>query len=316
MSAISSAEGGRSVYNIRCTSPQWRDVVDTRAGPRSITRETGFTPRSVASMLHWLGGGRSVVSWVRTLSWWRCIRKLVAMPGATVAGSAALFIEHLNATRDPGFAPSDIDVWVDPMTSIDELLQLTELSISTLDRHPRNETGKPFWSLPQNITRLLARGDIQIQIISQQASIPPLGGCECAILTESCRTCISMTHSTGYECARWNPGMPHLRFDLDVASVALRWQAHGLTTHRVAGDPTGDRMNILALGVWCLHDIDLPVVEVDRERLRRRLKKYRSRGFPRVTVAPRMLVPDTTGNRVYIDTPQWLCEECNNTMTA
>lgn len=337
---------------LRQVHPQWRSVIDTRAGPRLLVDETGFCAKRVHAMLHWLGGEDAAVPWARALSWWRCLCKIAAIPGVTVAGSAALFVEHLNASRDPGFSPGDIDVWMDPswgrwtdegyISAVVHVIRELRGRLTTLSRFARNglvenvDLDRPV-TLGKNpgVLRMVARNDIDIQLISQGEGPLPDNDCRCKQDCETCMQCISMIHPSGYSCAKWNSGMPHRRFDIDVACVALRWQPLTKTfkTHRLSGDPAGDTINIMALGVWRNNPAELAgslhIVEADRESMRKRLCKYRDRGYSKISVAPRMFIhvdflldfglvhhphlTEVDGRPgVYVNTPEWLLEECKN----
>ena len=314
--AVLSCAG--EVSRLRCVGATWKRTVDG-LGPSVLASETGLSQRAVSLMLQWLGGGSSV-PWVRALSWWRCVCKIVQRPGLTVAGSAALFVEHLLASRDPGFAPADIDVWRD--TSIVSTSQATAWlsTLTTLSdrfRYHGQHFSLALWGEADNLIEVTARHDIRIQIISS-AQGDPAPVCRCEAEREGCPCCLSPMIYGGRpgrlgmlsEYSRWPTGLPHRRFDLDVACVALRVSNGGLVVHRLRGDPSRRTMRLLAPGLWRIDPHDLDAEPAERNVLQKRLAKYRSRGYTQIQVEASMTIHDGFGGTKQVATPPWLLEDC------
>lgn len=74
--------------------------------------EHGIRQTTAAAMAQQLGNPDGV-PWACAFAWWRCVEYLTEIPWVKIAGSAALFVERCLANMDPGFAPGDIDVWVE-----------------------------------------------------------------------------------------------------------------------------------------------------------------------------------------------------------
>ena len=339
-------DGMALIRHLRQVNPVWRRTVDN-VGARLLAEETHLSPWGVEVLLRWMSVG-SVVPWVRALSFWRCLGKVATLPTVTVAGSAALFVEHLLASRDPGFCPGDIDAWIDATPGSPHCYWDTESAVAaqlcsrltTVDplsvRLRRDSPGF------KEVTQLQTRTGIKIQLIGQYGPCllhtDLLGECQCDPSCELCDVCLSAANSNSdvgvgltasepeYQTPMWTKGMPHRRFDLDVAAVALRPLPGGyFSPHRLFGSPESSTMRMMAVGIWRFAGQRSSLIsEADCEGIRKRLRKYASRGYTKILVAPKMryrggrgggdwagLWPDRT---LELKTPAWLIEECNATL--
>lgn len=149
--------------------------------------------------------------------------------------------------------------------------------------------------------------------------------CQCDTRHEGCAECIPVKDGDGYGIPGWPRGLPHSRFDLDAACVALERDpgTNQLVAHRLGrGSATGPDLTLLAPGLWRLrsnegtdvsmeeflaeHDSDY-AVQIDMNILTHRINKYRSRGYSRITVADSITIAGHT-----LCTPDWVKALCNN----
>jgi hypothetical protein len=160
------------------------------------------------------------------------------------------------------------------------------------------------------------RGGLQIRIQVIFQPTDDISTCDCDYTREGCIKCIAKlcrtNHDVNYPDNCWRRGMPQHRFDIDASCVALDRcpRTNNIIAQRLCGSRDGPELNIRASAIWRLKEDPLTersdVVGVyNHASLENRIKKYRARGYTRITVADSMIIHGQA-----CPTPDWVLKLC------
>ncbi len=195
-----------------------------------------------------------------------------------VAGSAALYLEILSQGRQPGFAPGDIDCWLDTQD------QEHELHKAALEAGGRRDfSGNGLHNFAGTNVSNLVLGGVRVQTLTHFARVTDW--CQCG-MTEACELCVGGQREGGYTVPIWPAGQPQRVFDIDVACVAVLADGPAdrprYRIERTIGNARDSTVTLLPAALWRVSHGQ--PVSADLEVMRRRLAKYRARGYDTVRI--------------------------------
>jgi hypothetical protein len=265
------------------------------------------------------------IPWFAAMRLLQLLRWCTKLPGATVAGSAALFVEQLQRARSPGdpprWAPSDLDLWVDDRGNLPSIAaRLCDFLCDRLHVTPELRVRTGGWKdtvLHSVTVGAVAAADfdhIGLETLhgapEADSALPSdwengiwgeaypgsLEHCEVsfgawsvdliASKQGSCEcVCDACVHCV--HCSEWPSGSPERRFDLDVVCVRLALDDDRVVAVRDAAAPEPGAIRLTPRATSLLADPSITA------RLASRLRKYSLRGYREVLVPLQTTVFDS-----------------------